>query len=319
MPQLRFLVCLIAVSFLSAGCQQDSLDEYRPVQESSITDSQAAPSSENVETKPADPSPASAASSAAEQELKSPPTLDPVKADTAAMNGKSGVSATPQETASPSTSPSAPAAEKSSAEKEDKQGTSLDRQAGPKGMAEASGTKSPAEAGTPASVSMPAIGPDGNPLPRPDGPLPIKLLVPHKDFTAEGPEKALRVTFDDIDLLKILNMEPVPEDAADHFPDWLKQLHGKKIMLRGWMYPPTRQEGISRFMFVRDNGICCFGRAPKVYDKVAVTLREGVTTRYIQNRPFDVVGTLLIEPEIDVTDEQQSWLYVIQDGVVIDN
>ena len=144
----------------------------------------------------------------------------------------------------------------------------------------------------------------------------IKLLVPHQEFQREGPENALRITFDDIDLLKVLNMEPVPVDAVEYFPEWLKKLDGEKIILRGWMYPPLQQEGISRFMFVRDNGICCFGRLPKVYDKLGVTLREGETTAYIQNRPFDVVGTLRFKPDPD--GNELLWLYRIDDAHVID-
>ncbi len=172
--------------------------------------------------------------------------------------------------------------------------------------------------GAPAmSANTPPLDPTAPP--KVTGPLEIKLLIPEKVFTPEGPENALRVSFDDLDLLKVLNMEPVPPNAADHFPEWLKNLNGKRIILRGWMYPPARQEGIGSFLFVRDNGICCFGRAPKVYDKLGVKLRSGVTTRYIQNRPFDVIGTLSIEPEIEGDDEGLWWLYFINDAIIVDS
>jgi len=149
-------------------------------------------------------------------------------------------------------------------------------------------------------------------------PLEIKLLVPHKEFTREGKTKALRVTFDDLDLLKVCNMEPVPPDVMNYLPDWLKNLNGQKIILRGWMFPSGRQEGISSFMFVRDNGICCFGRDPKVYDKLAVTMHPNMTTSYIAGRPFDVEATLLIEPDIEGPEEGMWWLYHLEDARVID-
>jgi hypothetical protein len=148
-------------------------------------------------------------------------------------------------------------------------------------------------------------------------PRKIELLIPHKEFVREGREKALRVTFDDIDLLKVLNMEPVPPNVMDYLPEWLKQLDGKRIVLRGWMFPTGRQEGISRFLFVRDNGICCFGRAPKVYDKLGVTMQKGKTTHYIQGRPFDVIGTLSIEADVEGSDVM--WLYHLDDALVIEN
>ena len=159
----------------------------------------------------------------------------------------------------------------------------------------------------------------GSLMSKPSGPpLAIKLLIPHKEFAAEGADHSLRVTFDDLDLLKVCNMEPVPPDVMDYLPDWLKKLNGQKIILRGWMFPSGRQEGISSFMFVRDNGICCFGRDPKVYDKLAVTMQPGKTTRYIAGRPFDVEATLLIEPDIEGSEEGLWWLYRLENARVID-
>ncbi|MBL4883187.1 MAG: hypothetical protein JKY95_01455 [Planctomycetaceae bacterium] len=154
-----------------------------------------------------------------------------------------------------------------------------------------------------------------------DKPLPIeklipKLLIPEKTFRKEGTGDAVRVSFDDIDLMKVLNMEPVPEDAPKMFPAWLSGLEGKRVQIRGFMFPTLSQSGITYFQHVRDNEICCFGRTPKVYDRISTILREGVTTSYIQGRPFDVEGTLRIDP-IYIDDE---WLqlYVLEDAIVLD-
>jgi hypothetical protein len=129
----------------------------------------------------------------------------------------------------------------------------------------------------------------------PTGPRTIELLVPQKDFKIEGKPPGLRVSYDDLDLLKVLNMEPVPDDATEHFPHWLRDLNGKQIRIRGFMYPTFEASGIEQFVLARDNQICCFGRDPKVYDLIAVQLESGRTTDYIPNRPFDVVGTFRIE------------------------
>ena len=148
--------------------------------------------------------------------------------------------------------------------------------------------------------------------PKPEG---IQLLVPHREFKVEGPQNALRVSYDDLDLLKVLNMEPVPEDALKHFPSWLKALDGQRVRLRGFMYPTFQATGIDQFVLARDNQICCFGRNPKVYDLVSVQMRERETTDYIQNRPFDVVGTF----RIDLLAEggKPMGLYWLEDSVVI--
>ncbi|HET6423807.1 MAG TPA: hypothetical protein VFG20_09005 [Planctomycetaceae bacterium] len=148
--------------------------------------------------------------------------------------------------------------------------------------------------------------------PKPGG---IQVLVPHREFKVEGPQNALRVSYDDLDLLKVLNMEPVPEDAVAHFPSWLKALDGQRLRVRGFMYPTFQATGIDQFVLARDNQICCFGRNPKVYDLVSVQMRDGVTTDYIQNRPFDVVGTF----RIDLVAEggKPMGLYWLEDSVVI--
>lgn len=161
----------------------------------------------------------------------------------------------------------------------------------------------------------------------PAEPREIKLLVESREFSKEESHAALRVTFDDIDLLKVLNMEPVPVNAQDYLPDWLTALDGQRIILRGWMYPNEKSEGIKGFVFVRDNQICCFGREAKVYDKLTVRLKSGETTKYIEGRPFDVVGILRIDPWIEPNRNRKTgelvdvleMLYHLEEATVIDN
>ncbi len=144
-----------------------------------------------------------------------------------------------------------------------------------------------------------------------------KLLIPEKTFRQEGEQGAIRVSFDDIDLLKVLNMEPVPENAVEMFPDWLSGLDGKRVRIRGFMFPTMSQKGITYFQFVRDNEICCFGRTPKIYDRISTVLKKGESTDYIQGRPFDVIGTLRIDPIY--VDGEWLQLYLLEDAQVIDD
>lgn len=149
----------------------------------------------------------------------------------------------------------------------------------------------------------------------PAEPRPIELLIPVKHFRKERGTSAVRVTYDDIDLLKVLNMEPVPVDAAEHFPEWLKSLNGKQIRIRGWMFPTFEATGLTAFTMARDNGICCFVRQPKIYDIIGVKLGEGITTDYIEGRPFDVEGVFRIEPKADEHDLAR--LYRIENARVV--
>jgi hypothetical protein len=171
--------------------------------------------------------------------------------------------------------------------------------------------------GSPAN--SPLAGNSASPAGRPGSPaaaLPprkVQVLVPNKTFRTEG--ESLRVSYDDLDLLKVLNMDPVPADAPSYFPGWLKALDGQRIRIRGFMYPTFQQTGVHVFGLARDNQICCFGRNPKIYDVFDVVLREGATTNYIPNRPFDVVGVFHIRPEAE--DGKLYRLYEMEDATVI--
>ena len=147
-------------------------------------------------------------------------------------------------------------------------------------------------------------------------PTKIQLLIPEKSFRRERGTDAVRIGYDDIDLLKILNMEPVPPNAAEYFPEWLASLNGKQIRIRGWMYPTYISEGLLSFTLARDNGICCFQRMPKIYDVIFVKLKEGQSTKYIDQRPFDVEGTFRIDNESDGS--ELARLYKIENARVLD-
>jgi hypothetical protein len=145
----------------------------------------------------------------------------------------------------------------------------------------------------------------------------VEILVKDKTFRKEPKTGALRVSFDDLDLLKVLNMEPVTENAAEVMPDWLKGLDGKLIRIRGFMYPTFDTEGIEHFVLARDNQICCFGRDPKIYDLVQIDMKPGKSTVYIPaTRAFDVIGKFRIE--MLAQEGKPYGLYVIEQAEVID-
>ena len=145
----------------------------------------------------------------------------------------------------------------------------------------------------------------------------IEILIKDKKFQTESKTGALRVSFDDLDLLKVCNMEPVVENAVDFMPGWLNGLNGKLVRVRGFMYPTYETEGIERFVLARDNQICCFGRDPKVYDLIQIDMKHGKTTNYIPaTRAFDVVGTLKIQ--MLSQDGKPYGLYLIDQAIVID-
>lgn len=144
----------------------------------------------------------------------------------------------------------------------------------------------------------------------------IEVLIPEKSFKVVGPENAIRVSFDDLDLLKVLNADPVPLNIEQSMPAWLLGLTGTRVRIRGFMYPPNRETELPAFMMVRDSKDCCFGRNVLIYDKIGVRMRDGVTTDYIQLRPFDVVGVMTVKARI--SDGKLMFLYMIEDAIVVE-
>jgi hypothetical protein len=137
-----------------------------------------------------------------------------------------------------------------------------------------------------------------------------------RTFEVEGPDGAERVTFDDLDLLKIIQMDNVTPDCIEKMPEWLRGLSGKKLRVRGYMKPSTQLENIPQFLFVRSTDLCCFGPKGKVYHMIAVSLKSGTTTDYIELKPFDVVGNFRIE-KVQLDDGTIFLLYHIEDGTII--
>ncbi len=147
----------------------------------------------------------------------------------------------------------------------------------------------------------------------------IKILVPTRDFKTEGAAKAVRVSFDDIDIEKVLNTKKLSLDIPGQMPEWLKKLDGQKIRLRGYMHPASafQESGVKRFVLCRDTSACCFGPNPTVYYLVEVTMKSGTSTSYIENKALDVEGVFRIKPnELEGTTEIDRFYY-LDDAQVI--
>ncbi len=56
-----------------------------------------------------------------------------------------------------------------------------------------------------------------------------------------------------------------------------KELDGKKIYIKGYMYPVRQTHSLTRFVICRDNGTCCFGGQPKLNDMVEVKVKSGLS------------------------------------------
>ena len=86
------------------------------------------------------------------------------------------------------------------------------------------------------------------------------------DYLTEVPDGYERISYADL--------QPDPAQAGQVVPPSALELEGKKIFIKGYIYPGREKDGIRQFLLVRDQGDCCFGGNPKITDRIQVTLVE---------------------------------------------
>lgn len=102
------------------------------------------------------------------------------------------------------------------------------------------------------------------------------------------------INFDDLKF-------PIEKDQAfkdEMLTDSVKQLQGREVKLRGFILPASvyQNEGIERFVLVRDNQECCFGPGAALFDCVMVEMTGGATADFV-TRPVTVEGKFAIDTE----------------------
>jgi hypothetical protein len=97
-------------------------------------------------------------------------------------------------------------------------------------------------------------------------------------------------SFDDVKL----PMEKTDAWHESRLTDRVKALFGKKIRIRGYMFPTSRQQGLKRFVLVRDNLECCFGPGAALFDCILVSMNGDATAEY-SIYPVTVEGEFRLE------------------------
>lgn len=106
-------------------------------------------------------------------------------------------------------------------------------------------------------------------------------------YAAELPEGFARLNY--------AMLQPLPGDPATAVPDSAREVNGRDVLLKGYMYPGSRQRGITEFLLCRDQGDCCFGGTPKITDRVLVRLSDPKGVDFTQ-RLVKIAGRFRIEP-----------------------
>lgn len=101
----------------------------------------------------------------------------------------------------------------------------------------------------------------------------------------EVPEGAIAITYD--------QLQPKPGEAI---ASEAQALDGKRVFIKGYVYPGNELTGIKKFMLCRDNGTCCFGGQPKLTDMIEVTLKDPLSLDFSTGLRR-VAGTLSVRPD----------------------
>jgi hypothetical protein len=84
------------------------------------------------------------------------------------------------------------------------------------------------------------------------------------------------------------------EGVADQlYPPLVEELDGKKVFIKGYVFPGPQKQGIRTFLLVRDKGDCCFGGNPRITDRIQVTLANQRLS--FSSGLFKVAGTFRLE------------------------
>jgi hypothetical protein len=110
-------------------------------------------------------------------------------------------------------------------------------------------------------------------------------------------------------------LQPQPDDPPNSIPPEAKALDGKKIFIKGYVYPGLRKDGITQFLLVRDQGTCCFGGNPKITDRIQVALSDahGLT---FSSSLFNIAGTFRITPPTEAVDAKGIVFYHLDEAIL---
>jgi len=108
-------------------------------------------------------------------------------------------------------------------------------------------------------------------------------------------------------------LQPLDGDPPTAVPDTAYAMDGTSVLLKGYIYPGSKQHGIVQFLLVRDQGDCCFGGNPKITDRVLVQMRD---TQGIEFSPrlTKIAGRFSVRPT-GTTALDGGVLYHLEDAV----
>lgn len=102
-------------------------------------------------------------------------------------------------------------------------------------------------------------------------------------------------------------LQPDDTDPPGEIPAWAKAIDGKKVFIKGYIYPPPGSPVfVNEFLLVRDKGDCCFGGNPKVTDRILVNIPPPDKLEFTTGI-HSLAGTFRVQPGLSKDAEGEIW------------
>ena len=118
------------------------------------------------------------------------------------------------------------------------------------------------------------------------------------------------ITFDDLKF----EMKKSQRFKRGMLTDSVNDMVGERLQLKGYIHPNSKQRGMKKFIFVRDDKECCFGPTAALYDCVLVSLAKGETGKYTL-RPVTIEGEFYLK-EFNGPDGRVWAIYRMKNSVI---
>ncbi|MSU36675.1 MAG: DUF3299 domain-containing protein [Pedosphaera sp.] len=111
------------------------------------------------------------------------------------------------------------------------------------------------------------------------------------EFTVIGFDKLSAFKYEVPDETK---PNPDTDKGDSQIPQSVKDFHGKRVALKGFMLPLKVEGGlVTELLIMRDQSMCCFGAVPKINEWVSVKM-TGKGVKPVMDQAVTLVGKLKV-------------------------
>lgn len=112
---------------------------------------------------------------------------------------------------------------------------------------------------------------------------------------------------DGYERISYASLQPAENDTPGDIPAWAKSIDGKKVFIKGYIFPPPGSPAfVTHFLLVRDKGDCCFGGNPKVTDRILVDIPAPGKLEFTTGI-HALAGTFRVQPGAGVDADGEVW------------